>query len=300
MYHGLILIDKPSGMTSFDVVAKVRHKLGQKKVGHSGTLDPSVTGLLVIALGKATKLVNYLQNNRKIYRGEMVLGIKTDTQDLDGQIIDQEKLINEVPLAKLEENFSDFIGSYEQLPPMYSAVKLHGQKLYELARQGKVVERKSRLVDIDRFSLSGNPIFDPQKGLEYINFIAKVSKGTYIRTLVEDFGARLSLPASMVKLRRIEADGFSVRSACKLDDFLASDDCRKFIIPIEKSLLNYPKVPVSDDDWRLILNGGWLKLADISANVIRIFYSNTFQAIYQFDEKSGLYKPRTMLIHENN
>ncbi|SYW05050.1 tRNA pseudouridine synthase B [Oenococcus oeni] len=298
MYNGIVLVDKPAGLTSFDVVAKLRKIFQQKQVGHTGTLDPSVTGLLVIVLGKATKLIDYLQENQKQYRGTLILGLKTDTQDMDGQVTEMQFLKEAIADFKKKAAFDSFLGSSDQLPPMYSAVKVGGKHLYELARKGETIERKSRKIKVTEFQQVGGSKFDASKGQEYINFVATVSKGTYIRTLIEDFGAKLGLPATMMKLRRIEADGYDVKNSINLEEILASKTPRKFIIPMEKLLPTLPKYSVGSDDWQLIKNGGWLKELPISVSPVKIFYNNSFQAIYE--KQDGFYKPKKMLIHEDH
>ncbi|MDI4584776.1 tRNA pseudouridine(55) synthase TruB [Oenococcus sp. UCMA 14587] len=298
MYNGIVLVDKPAGLTSFDVVAKLRKVFQQKQIGHTGTLDPSVTGLLVIVLGKATKLIDYLQENQKQYRGTLILGLKTDTQDMDGQVIEIRALKEAIADIKKKTAFDSFLGISEQIPPMYSAVKVGGKHLYELARKGETVERKARKIEVTEFCQVGGSKFDINKGQEYINFVATVSKGTYIRTLIEDFGSKLGLPATMLKLRRIEADSYHVKNANNLEEILASKEPNQFIVPMEKLLPTLPKYSINSDDWQLAKNGGWLKGLPISVSPVKIFYNNSFQAIYE--NHDGLYKPRKMLIHEDN
>lgn len=298
MYNGIVLVDKPAGLTSFDVVAKLRRVFHQKEIGHTGTLDPSVTGLLVIVLGKATKLIDFLQQNQKQYRGTLILGIKTDTQDMDGRVTEVQFLPSPVSDDRKKTIFESFIGSSKQIPPMYSAIRVNGKHLYELARKGQTIERQAREINVTDFHQIGSVNFDAAKGQEFINFTATVSKGTYIRTLVEDFGARMSLPATMAKLRRVKADSYDIEDAYDLDEILNSQDPKRFVMPLEKLLPDLAKYSISESDWELVKNGGWLKKLPISVSPVKIFYNQSFQAIYQNDQ--DLYKPLKMLIHENN
>ena len=204
MLDGVLIIDKPSGITSHDVVAKVRKALKTKKVGHTGTLDPLATGVLVVCVEKATKLVNYLTCDEKIYEVEMKLGIKTDTGDITGNIIDEDTNYK-VTIKEVNEVIKSFVGKQKQIPPMYSAIKVNGQKLYELARKGIEIEREPR--DIEIFD-----IYNIEINNELIKYTVHCSKGTYVRSLCEDIAQRLGTIGTMTNLRRIKSGQFEIEN----------------------------------------------------------------------------------------
>ena len=185
MIHGIINVYKEKGFTSHDVVAKLRGIVGQKKIGHTGTLDPDATGVLPVCLGKATKLCDLLTDKDKTYEAVMLLGMTTDTQDITGRIL-EEKSTETLTADKVREVIESFIGDYDQIPPMYSALKVNGKKLYELAREGKVVERKARPVKILDIRII-------EMDLPRVRMEVSCSKGTYIRTLCHDIGEQLDV-----------------------------------------------------------------------------------------------------------
>ena len=194
MIHGIINVYKEKGFTSHDVVAKLRGIVGQKKIGHTGTLDPDATGVLPVCLGKATKLCDLLTDKDKTYEAVMLLGMTTDTQDVTGRIL-EEKSTETLTADKVREVIESFIGDYDQIPPMYSALKVNGKKLYELAREGKVVERKARPVKILDIRII-------EMNLPRVRMEVSCSKGTYIRTLCHDIGEQLGCGGCMESLIR--------------------------------------------------------------------------------------------------
>ena len=218
MKDGLLIINKPKGITSHDVVAKVRKKLQTKKVGHTGTLDPMATGVLVICVGAATKLVQYLTCEDKIYDVEMQLGIKTDTGDITGKVVETQ---NEKQVIFDSSILYKFVGKQKQIPPMYSARKKDGVKLYELARKGIEVEREAR--DIEIFDIS-----NVEYSENIIKYRVHCSKGTYVRVLCEEMAEALGTIGTMTKLNRVKTGQFSIENACELDDV-----CDEKIVPME-------------------------------------------------------------------
>lgn len=237
--NGILVIDKPNGMTSHDVVAKARKILGTKKIGHTGTLDPLATGVLVLCVDKATKLVESLTCDDKIYEVEMKFGIKTDTADITGNIIEEKDFkINE---KNLETVIQSLIGKQKQLPPMYSAIKVNGKKLYEYAREGIEVERTAR--DIEIFEIS-KVLFDG----EILKYTIHCSKGTYVRTVCEEIAEKLGAVGTMTNLRRIKSGKFSVSEACKLEE-ISKDK----IITIDK--LFDKEIILNDRELFKLLNG---------------------------------------------
>ena len=209
--EGILLIDKPSGMTSHDVVDQVRRKLRMKRIGHAGTLDPMATGLLIILVGKATKLSQFLTSLDKTYSGTIKLGETTNTQDADGEITTT-KPVPELSEADAQKALEGFVGDQYQTPPMFSAVKIDGQRLYKLARKGQEVEREPRFIRVSRFAIT-------RYELPEIDFVLDCSKGTYVRTLANDFGEKLGCGAHLSALRRDASDRFDVSQAVRLDAF---------------------------------------------------------------------------------
>ncbi|MCL2389273.1 MAG: tRNA pseudouridine(55) synthase TruB [Elusimicrobia bacterium] len=228
-FCGMLLVDKPSGITSFKIVSLIRHKLKVKKVGHCGTLDPLATGLLIILVGAATKLQDGFMKQDKVYTATLKLGLTTDTGDTDGAIIACVK--PNVTIEQLSIAAKKFTGTINQIPPMYSALKVNGKKLYELARQGITVERKSRSVTIRNIDiLSELNSFDGQNAQLRVD----CSSGTYIRTLAEDIGKELGCGAAISALRRESIGSFSVESALIYDDImsLSVDELAQKLTPV--------------------------------------------------------------------
>ncbi len=232
--NGIIIVNKPKTWTSFDVVAKIRNLSGVKKVGHSGTLDPMATGVLPVFLGPATKSISYFLEGDKAYAGEMVLGIKTDTGDADGKRVSGNPEIR-VSGEKIEEIFNKYKGEIEQVPPMFSAVKVNGKRLYELARKGIVVKREPRKVKIYELKITND---DQSIATERrISFYVKCSKGTYIRQLVMDIGDDLGCGAHLTQLERVYAHPFHISQAVKMETIITLATAgllASIIIPVEE------------------------------------------------------------------
>ena len=207
--NGILLVDKPSGWTSNDVVQKLRGILRERRIGHAGTLDPMATGLLTVFVGRATRAVEFAEADAKRYRAALRLGLTTDTQDITGTVLRQEDA--DITREALEQALQDFRGEIRQVPPMYSAVKVNGERLYKLARRGETVERAARTVTIHSLELLG------REGEDWILDI-RCSKGTYIRTLCQDIGEALGCGGCMAALRRLEAGAFTVEEAHALEE----------------------------------------------------------------------------------
>ena len=247
--NGFILVDKEKGMTSNDVVRKVKKIIGMKKVGHSGTLDPDTTGLVVVGLGRATKMFPIISTEKqKTYISEITLGILTDTLDMSGTVL-EEQLVPEFSMDKLNEICKSFIGNITQTPPIYSAKKVNGKRLYEYARNGEKVEYKDHnitIYSIKILNVKGNKI----------KFEAVVGKGTYIRSLVLDIAKKLGTVGTMSELVRTQTDGFDVLDAKKLDDINIDD-----IIHLDEYCLNkYNAIEVYGPVMNLIKNGAQLRI----------------------------------------
>lgn len=209
--EGVLLIDKPTGLTSHDVVDRVRRKLKMKRIGHAGTLDPMATGLLIILVGKATKLSQYLMSLDKAYEGTITLGETTNTYDAEGEVM-MTKPVPEISQAEVQEVLNSFVGDQYQTPPMFSAVKINGQPLYKMARKGKEVEREPRFIRISRFDIT-------RFELPEVDFSLDCSKGTYVRSLANDIGEKIGCGGYLSALRRSASDRFSIEEAVTLEDF---------------------------------------------------------------------------------
>lgn len=247
---GIFNIYKQKGFTSHDVVAVVRKIIQQKKVGHTGTLDPDAEGVLPICVGKGTKLADYIMEGNKRYRAVVTLGLTTTTEDSSGEILEKKEFVFEE--QKIKEVVYSFLGTYHQIPPMYSAIKVNGKKLYELARQGKEIERKSREITIFDIQITK---FMPPNQFE-IDVVC--SKGTYIRTLCADIGKKLGCGAHMASLVRTASGMFSLDTAITLDklkQFAQTGQLQKVILPLEKALEQYSSVVVSSKGNTLLYNG---------------------------------------------
>ena len=229
---------KPPGMTSHDAVSFVRHTYRQKKVGHSGTLDPAAAGVLPVYLGNATRLVEYGDQFEKTYRAEVLLGIKTDTGDDTGTVL-QEAAVCLPPLRRVHEVVESFCGGYEQVPPMYSALKIGGKKLYELARSGQMVERQARRIEIAAIKLLA--VHGQRLTIE-----VNCSKGTYIRTLCEDIGERLALPATMSFLLRTRVGPFSIAQAMSMEEIAVAP--QQALLPPEAAVSHLPACELNETE----------------------------------------------------
>lgn len=261
-YSGIILVDKPRDWTSHDVVAKLRGILKERRIGHSGTLDPMATGLLTVFVGRATRAVQFSENDRKRYIAGMRTGFATDTQDITGSVISETGIVPTE--AELLNVLPSFEGDIMQLPPMYSAVKIGGKKLYELARRGESVERKPREINISGIELLG------RDGDDFILDVS-CSKGTYIRTLCNDIGESLGCLACLSSLRRIEAGVFSVADAHGIDEIAQSP--QDHILPVDTLFSELPSLRISMKAAERLKCGGILKCSG-SDGKYRVYAEN--------------------------
>lgn len=253
--NGIILVDKPQDWTSHDVVAKLRGVLHERRIGHSGTLDPLATGLLVVFVGRATRAVEFAEADSKEYITGLHLGVSTDTQDITGNIVASSGALPDE--AALRKVIGRFIGDIEQIPPMYSAIKIGGKKLYELARRGESVERAPRKITVSAIDIAG------RDGDDYILNIS-CSKGTYVRTLCSDIGEALGCGACMSSLRRTRAGAFSVDEAHSLADIEAAareGRLSDIILPVDTLFASFPKLTVSQSAAKRLKNGNIIKIS---------------------------------------
>lgn len=244
--NGIVIVDKPSGWTSQDVVSKLRGVFKTRRIGHGGTLDPMATGVLPVFVGRATRGVEFFEHAEKTYEAALQLGITTDTEDTTGAVLEEK------PVSVTEQEFLDvlpqFRGEIQQIPPMYSALKVNGQKLYDLARQGKEVERKSRAITIFRLEC-----------LEFSGSTARLlvhcSKGTYIRTLCKDIGAALGCGGCMAALRRVQAGEYTIDQAVSLQELVQADDPSKYLAGVDTMFARYEKTVLTPNQEKRCRNG---------------------------------------------
>lgn len=312
---GIIVVHKEKGFTSFDVVAKLRGILKQKKIGHTGTLDPDATGVLPVCLGCATKLCDMLTDTTKVYEAELLLGVVTDTQDTSGAVLEEKEVC--VTENEVKAVVASFIGEQKQIPPMYSALKVDGKKLYELAREGKTIERKARDITIDNIEIL-------DMNLPKVRMLVTCSKGTYIRTLCNDIGEKLGCGGAMASLIRRKTAGFTLEEAKTLDEIEAlmkAGEITAIIKGVDTVFENYPKAIVKEECMKAVQNGNWLypnmllvesngasldsvdgkelKAKLIACEDIRVYGTDdVFYGIYSYEPEKKAFKPKKMFFYK--
>jgi len=254
---GVLNVYKPTGMTSYDVVHEIKKLCNTKKVGHTGTLDPEASGVLPICIGKATKIADYIMSDYKVYKAELKLGITTDSYDRVGKILST-NVVNTDEKTVIDV-IKGFIGESYQVPPMYSAIKVNGQKLYDLARQGIEIEREARKVYFYEIEIIN-------VNLPYVEFLVKCSKGTYIRSLCYDIGNKLGCGAAMWNLERVATGNFKLTDAIRLDK-LTSENVSEYIIPITEALSKYESIHIDTKYEKQLLNGVVLNNQNVLTNI---------------------------------
>ncbi|TLQ49577.1 tRNA pseudouridine(55) synthase TruB [Ruoffia tabacinasalis] len=303
MINGILAVWKPKGMTSHDVVFKLRKMLRMKKIGHTGTLDPEVDGVLVVCLGKGTRLVELLMDSPKVYFGEITLGTSTETEDAHGEVVDQKAVLQPVSNEKIDKAMSTFEGVIEQIPPMYSAVKVNGRRLYEYAREGLEVERPIRNTVIHSFERDGEPVYNQESGTQSWKFKVDCGKGTYVRTLTVDLGKKLGYPAHMSKLTRLQTSGFSDSESYTLEEIqtlIDNEEINDKVATIETALKHIPKIELDDELYDRVKNGQVLLKADFEQDFqepMAFYYKDKIIALYrQHPEKELYIKPYKMFV----
>ncbi len=249
--NGILNIFKPKGMSSFDVVRVVKKVAKTGKVGHTGTLDPEATGVLPVCIGRATKIIDYIMDSEKVYEVTFKLGIRTTTYDLEGEVLEERDTSN-LSDKDILGVIKEFIGEYSQVPPMYSALKQNGVRLYELARKGIEVEREGRLISI--YNIENIKIDNP-----YISMTVTCSKGTYIRSLCYDIGEKLGVFATMTELNRSKTSVFSQENSININD-LTEENIDNYIVTMEKALSKYESITAHGKYVKLLING--VRVAD--------------------------------------
>lgn len=303
MYDGILVVWKPRGMTSFDVVYRLRKYLKTRKIGHTGTLDPQVDGILVICVGKATKLVQLLTDSDKTYEGAITLGYSTETEDAHGETVDRVVMgaSDVVDSAVIDAAMASFVGTIEQVPPMYSAVKVKGRRLYEYARAGEEVERPIRQAKIYSFERETEPVYDAEEGTQTWRFAVECGKGTYVRTLAVDLGAHLGYPAHMSDLTRTSSGGYTKEHALTLDEIAHLSETGQLaasIQSIESALSDFNSIRLFETDYVKIKNGQVLPddyFGDVMTEPTALYDDQGVLAIYQpHPTKEHLIKPLMM------
>ncbi len=303
MYNGYVNVYKESGYTSHDVVARLRGIFGQKKVGHTGTLDPMAEGVLIVLLGQATRLSDIIVSTGKQYIATVRLGIVTDTDDITGKVISEVSEVN-VSEEEIKRVLESFVGKQMQIPPMYSAIKVKGKKLYEYARAGIEVEREPRPVEI--YSLE---LLNAELGKKEFSFKVSCSKGTYIRALIRDMGEKLGTGAVMSGLLRDEVGGLRAEDAYRISDFQRLKEDNRLmdaVCQVDTILSDVPSVRVRSESRVLLDNGNRLRPTDIesakgsedelrSAGFIRVYADGVLRALYCYDNDKKDYKVFKML-----
>ncbi|KRM18817.1 trna pseudouridine synthase b [Ligilactobacillus hayakitensis DSM 18933 = JCM 14209] len=295
---GILPLYKERGMTSNDAVIKCRRIFKTRKIGHSGTLDPMVDGVLPICVGKATKVVNYLMDSGKIYCGSITLGFSTTTEDLEGEEVERVKLTYPFSNEAINEAMESLTGEITQIPPMYSAVKVNGRRLYEYARAGEEVKRPKRIAKIEYFKQTRETQFN-EDGTQTIYFEVGCGKGTYVRTLAVDLGKKLGVPAVMSDLTRLKSGGFTIgqaKSLSQLEELLENGGLEKALYGIDHATKELPKFNLSTKQWNFVKNGGSIKInALVPEKRVNLYYDNRYRCIYQYDENKSVYKPEKMI-----
>lgn len=301
MLNGIINIYKEAGFTSHDVVAKMRGICKQKKIGHTGTLDPQATGVLPVCLGSGTGLCDMLTNKDKEYVAELLLGVETDTQDVTGAVLSEK----EVHLTEEEVSAAimSFVGTYGQVPPMYSALKVNGKKLYELARAGKTVEREAREVTIHEIEIL-------EMNLPVVKLRVACSKGTYIRTLCADIGEKLGVGGTMKSLKRTRVGQFTLEKAVTLKELEEIRDRNGFgeiLFPVESAFSDCPKLHIKEEVARLLENGNAILPSQTEENVVyeagawvrMARCDDSFAGVYAYVPEKDWYKPVKMFLERD-
>lgn len=291
--HGIIVLNKPSGLTSHSCVGKIRRLAQTKRVGHTGTLDPNVTGVLPICIGQATRVAEFLLDFDKEYVAEIILGKSTTTEDASGETLEDSPLTAAPDLKQIEELLPRFLGEIEQIPPMFSAVKVKGMRLHQLARQGKEVERKARKITIYELELLD---YIPELPYPVLKLRVRCSKGTYIRTLGVDLGRALGYPAHMGTLIRTKSGPFSLEDSVSFEELEAwtEEDWHKGMFPIERAVSHLPQITVSEGLSERILFGQSVVIDQLveDEQLYQIFDQNhKFLALYE-GNSPHLIKPK--------
>ena len=290
---GILVVNKPQGWTSHDVVGRIRRLTHQKRVGHAGTLDPMATGVLLVCLGRATRVAEYLMDSDKTYRAVVRLGVETDTYDAEGQVVATQPV--NVDESELRAVLARFIGEIDQVPPMYSALKRDGKPLYKLARQGIEVERKPRRITI--YDIALRAWQSPDATID-----VRCSSGTYIRSLAHDMGAALGCGAHLIALTRLASGSFTLEDAVMLENLTGPEDLPGLLHPLDAALQNLPILTLDADQARRVLMGQAVSVGGVEALAGTLCRahdaSGALLAIMVFDAAAQVWRPKKVLADE--
>ncbi|HZE62936.1 MAG TPA: tRNA pseudouridine(55) synthase TruB [Pyrinomonadaceae bacterium] len=316
--NGALIIDKPPGLTSHDVVGRVRHLLQERRVGHTGTLDPFATGVLVLLIGRATRLAQFLSGLQKEYEAVIRLGFATDTGDITGKPLVSSEALNadeagsnvKFSESEIEAALASLRGDIDQVPPMYSAKKQQGRKLYELARRGEEVERRPVRVTIQKFETNrakGGVLKDNLDGTYDLDVLVACSAGAYVRTLAEEFGKRLGIGAHVAELRRTRVGAFQIDHAITLEQLqesIAEESLGRVLLPPDTALAHLPAIDLSADDVRKVRNGVNVERQEsmwTNGEHVRLRDDHgRLVAVALFEADKNALRPRVVLAHDES
>jgi tRNA pseudouridine55 synthase len=301
---GILPLWKEAGMTSHDCVFKLRKILHTKKIGHGGTLDPDVSGVLPICVGKGTKVIEYMVDSGKTYEGEITLGFSTTTEDVSGEIVEKKALTTPFSDEEIDQAMAKMTGEITQIPPMFSAVKVNGKRLYEYARKNEQVERPVRKAMIYSFQRTSEPVFDAVNGTQSWRFKVVCGKGTYVRTLSVDTGALLGVPAHMSHLTRTASGGLTAEQCLTLEQVaekMTAISSEKLLLPIEIAVAQFPRIDLSEALYQKVRNGVFLTFKELSLTekpetLVALFYQEQVVSLYKaHPTKKNVLKPSKVL-----
>lgn len=301
---GILPLWKEAGMTSHDCVFKLRKILHTKKVGHGGTLDPDVSGVLPICIGKGTKVIEYMVDSGKTYEGEITLGFSTTTEDVSGEIVEKVALSKAFSNKEIDDAMQTMTGVITQIPPMFSAVKVNGKRLYEYARNGEEVDRPERQATIYSFERTSEPVFDETKGTQRWRFKVICGKGTYVRTLSVDTGLALGVPAHMSDLTRTASGGLTAEQCLTLEQVaekMVQNEINETLLPIETAIEQFQRIDLADELYQKVKNGvrlspAELTLKEMPQDLVALFYQDQVVSLYMaHPTKPNVLKPSKVL-----
>lgn len=301
---GILPLWKEAGMTSHDCVFKLRKILHTKKIGHGGTLDPDVSGVLPICIGKGTKVIEYMVDSGKTYEGQITLGFSTTTEDASGEIVECVALTKAFSNEEIDAAMQTMTGEITQIPPMFSAVKVNGKRLYEYARNGEEVERPVRKAMIYSFERTSDPEFDEAKGTQSWRFKVVCGKGTYVRTLSVDTGLVLGVPAHMSDLTRTASGGLTAEQSLTLAqvaEIMEKNEITETLLPIETAIERFQRIDLSAELYQKVKNGVRLTPTELSLNempkdLVALFYQDQVVSLYMaHPTKQNILKPSKVL-----
>lgn len=305
-WNGILNVKKEAGWTSFDVVAKLRGILKTKKIGHGGTLDPQVTGVLPVAVGKATRLLEYMEAAGKIYEGEVTLGFSTETEDATGAVVSETPVLTKLSDEEVDAAMASFLGRVKQRPPMYSAVKINGKRLYAYARAGQTIERPEREISITSFVRTSPILFDETVKTAKFNFRVACSKGTYVRTLTVDLARKLGYAGHLSHLVRTAANGLLLEQAVSLAEIERAKETNRLsdlFYPLAYAVSDLPHMKLTQTQYEAVKVGKKLTetdltdLSDSQRGQFAVFYEEALVAVYiKHPSEPGVWKPQKVLI----